>query len=126
MASDAEAPRWDKTILVVEDNDDLRQIFADSLKFSGFSVREASDGLEALHVIENTPPDLVVLDLVLPTLDGLSVRDEILAHVETRRIPIVIVTGSAEEFSHKLRGDCVLRKPVAPDTLVATVRNCLG
>jgi CheY-like chemotaxis protein len=110
--------RWVKTILLVEDDDDLRQMFADALRFAGFKVQQASDGLEALRILENGSPDLIVLDLVLPGVDGLSVRDEILAHIETRDIPIVIVTGSAETFAHRLRGDCVLRKPVLPDKLV--------
>lgn len=125
VPSDDQHPRWSKTILIVEDDGDLRHMFADALKFSGFSVQEAANGLEALRMIEDDPPDLVVLDVVLPVLDGLSVRDEILAHARTRDIPIVVVTGSVDEPGKKLRADCVLRKPVAPDTLVATVRKCL-
>jgi CheY-like chemotaxis protein len=115
-----------RTILLVEDNDDLRHMFADALRFAGFNVVEARDGLAALHVLENHHPDLIVLDLVLPGVDGLSIRDEILAHTETRDIPIVIVTGSAETFGRRLRDDCVLRKPVMPDKLVKTVRKCLS
>ena len=116
---------WVKTILLVEDDDDLRQMFADALRFAGFNVRQAPDGLHALRILETESPDLIVLDLVLPGVDGLSVRDEILAHLETRHIPIVIVTGSADTFADRLRGDCVLRKPVMPDKLVETVRKCL-
>ena len=100
-------------------------MFAISLTLAGFRVREASDGPEALRAIEDDPPDLVLLDIGLPTLDGLSVRDEILAHVETADIPIVIVTGAAERHHQQLREDCVLRKPVTPERVVATVRECL-
>jgi DNA-binding response OmpR family regulator len=114
-----------KKILLVEDDDDLRHMFADALRFAGFDVTQAPDGLAALHILENGHPDLIVLDLVLPGIDGLSIRDEILAHTETRRIPIVIVTGSAEAFGRRIRNDCVLHKPVMPDKLVRTVRNCL-
>jgi CheY-like chemotaxis protein len=88
-------------------------------------VREAADGPEALRTIESYPPNLVLLDIGLPTLDGLSVRDEIRAHAETRDIPIVIVTGGADRHKHRLRNDCVLRKPVTFDRLIATVREWL-
>lgn len=125
MSSVGDVGDRSKTILIVEDSDDLRELFVDTLRFSGFRVLEARDGVDALRIIENRPPDLVVLDLGLPTLDGLSVRDEILSHLNTRDIPIVVVTGSAQQFADKLRGDCVLQKPVAPAQLVATIRNCL-
>ena len=118
-------PRWHTSILIVEDDDDLREVFAKSLTLAGFRVREATDGPEALRAIESQPTDLVVLDIGLRTLDGLSVRDEILAHAETRDIPIVIVTADADRYAHRLRNDCVLRKPVTPDHLIATVRECL-
>jgi DNA-binding response OmpR family regulator len=119
------APPWQKTVLVVEDDTDLRHVFANALRFAGFMVREASDGVQALHMIEGDPPNLIVLDLYLPMLDGLSVRDEVRAHEETRRTRILIVTGSPEDFGQRLRGDYVLRKPVTPDHLVAAVRACL-
>ena len=125
MSLNGPGPLWAKTILLVEDNDDLRQMFADALRFAGFVVVQASDGLQALRILENDRPDLLVLDIVLPSVDGLSIRDEILAHTDTKDIPIVIVTGSAETFSHRLRNDCVLRKPVLPDQLVKTVRACM-
>ena len=117
--------RWHATILIVEDDDDLREVFARALSLAGFRVREAADGPAALRLIESYPPDLVLLDIGLPTLDGLSVRDEILAHAETRDMPIVIVTAGADRHAHRLRDDCVLRKPVTTDRLIATVRDCL-
>ena len=61
---------------------------------AGYEVEEARDGLEALHMIENRPPDLVVLDLMLHALDGVSVQQELAARAVTRQIPVVIVTGS--------------------------------
>ncbi len=126
MSPDIEGgPLWQKSVLVVEDDIDLRHVFANALRFAGFVVREASDGLQALHMIEGNPPNLIVLDLYLPMLDGLSVRDEVRANKETRGTRILIVTGSPEDFGPRLRGDFVLRKPVTPDHLVAAVRHCL-
>ena len=119
------ATLWKKTVLVVEDDHDLRYVFASALRCAGYLVQEAADGLQALHMIEGNPPQLIVLDLYLPRLDGLSVRDEVLAHEETRGIQIVVVTGSSEDFGERLSGDFVLRKPVTPDRLVAAVRHRL-
>jgi two-component system response regulator MprA len=111
-------------ILIVEDDEELRRMFRTSLLLEGFDVEEAADGLEALARIDYEPPDLVVLDLLLPTLDGVAVRQEIAAHAITRQIPVVVVTGSTINID-ALNVDCVLHKPVTADALVAAVRRCL-
>lgn len=113
-----------KRILVVEDNADLRRLFRTALSLAGYHVDEAADGLDALRIIENSAPDLVVLDLMLRSLDGRSVQQELAAHAFTRDIPIVVVTGSLLEISG-VNVSCVLRKPVMPDQLVDTVRHCI-
>jgi DNA-binding response OmpR family regulator len=112
------------TVLVVEDDASLRQMYRTALGLAGFLVVEAEDGLQALHCIEGQPPDLVILDLLLPTVSGLIVQQEIAANAQTRNIPIVIVTGSDLDLGPTY-GPCVLRKPVSPDKLIATVRACL-
>jgi len=111
-------------ILIVEDDADLRRMFRTALSLAGYDVEEAGDGIEALHLIENRPPDLVVLDLVLRSLDGMSVQQELASCAATRRIPIVIVTGSDLD-TDGLDVACVLRKPVMPDELIRTVAQCL-
>jgi DNA-binding response OmpR family regulator len=111
-------------ILIVEDDADLRRVWRLALQLEGFDIEEAGDGIMALRRLDNHPPDLVVLDLGLPALGGLSVQQEIAAHALTRAIPIVIVTGSVEDLSH-VDVSCVLRKPVGPEQVVATVRRCL-
>ena len=113
-----------KRILVVEDNTDLRRMFKTALSLAGFDVDEAGDGIEALQIIELRPPDLVVLDLMLRALDGLSVQQELAARTATAHIPVVIVTGSTISTDN-VDVACVLRKPVMPDELVRTVRQCL-
>ena len=118
-------PRWQHTVLIVEDDGDLRGLFADWLAFAGFRVQQAGDGLAALRLLETDTPNAVVLDLMLPTLNGLAVREEILAHAETWDIPIIVVTGAAEQFGPQLRLACVLRKPVTADLLIRTVRDSL-
>src|SRR5438046_1825280 len=111
-------------ILIVEDNADLRRLFRTALSLAGYDVEEASDGVEALRLIENRPPDLVVLDLILRSLDGVSVQQDLASRALTSRIPIVIVTGSDMD-TEAMNVACVLRKPVMPDELVRTVRQWL-
>jgi CheY-like chemotaxis protein len=114
-----------KRILIVDDDADLRRMFRLALTVAGYDVEEAGDGLDALQLVENNPPDLVVLDLVLRSLDGFSVQQELAARAFTRHIPIVVVTGSTLDTT-SLDVACVLRKPVMPDDLVRTVAQCLA
>jgi CheY-like chemotaxis protein len=113
-----------KTVLVVEDDTALRRLFTTALALAGFTVQEAPNGYEAMHSVERQPPDLIVLDLLLPGFGGLAVQQEITERAATKLIPIVIVTGSNRDLDH-LPVACVLRKPVDPDALVETVRKCL-
>jgi DNA-binding response OmpR family regulator len=114
-----------KAVLIVEDDIDLRLLYRTALSWNGFDVREAPDGIAALVEIEQHRPDLVVLDLGLPRLGGLSVQQELAAHVQTRRIPIVVVTGSTENLAD-IPVDCVLKKPATPERLVEVVQTCLA
>lgn len=114
-----------KRILIVEDDADLRRLFRTTLAIEGFEVEETGTGLDALRSIENRAPDLVVLDLMLPGLDGISVSQDIAGRALTNQIPVVVVTGSAIPAS-ALRVACLLRKPVDPDELVRVVRQCLA
>lgn len=113
------------TVLVVEDDPALRRMYRTALALAGFNVVEADDGLAALHFLDHSAPDVVVLDLMLPTISGLIVQQEIAAHAHTRRIPIVIVTGSNMSLDH-VEVPCVLRKPVYPESVVDAVRSCLA
>jgi CheY-like chemotaxis protein len=114
-----------QTILVVEDDEDLRRLFRTALILAGFDVIEAGDGLEALLRIDQSPPDLVVLDIVLPRLSGIAVQQEIAAQAVTRQIPIVVITGSNLE-PDAMQVACFLRKPVSPEQLVEAVERCLA
>jgi two-component system response regulator RpaA len=100
-------------------------MYRTALALAGFDVIEASDGLSALHILEQRKADIVVLDLMLPILDGLTVQQEIAAQAHTRDIPVVIVTGSTMPLDD-VNVPCILRKPVAPEDLVVAVRRCLA
>jgi two-component system cell cycle response regulator DivK len=113
------------TILIVEDDVDLRRMFRTALTLDGFRTIESGDGLNALHILDSDPPDLVVLDLGLPLVSGQVVRQEIAAQAHTRHIRVVVVTGSAGAHDD-MDVACVLRKPVTPEELVRVVRTCLA
>ena len=116
------APR--QTILIVEDDDELRRMYRDALALEGFDIAEARSGFEALRWLDTNRPDLIVLDLLLPGVDGFSVRNDLAAGAHTRHIPVVVVTGSTEALG-TVDVDCVLRKPVETDELIQAVRKCL-
>ena len=113
-----------RVILIVEDDGSLRAVWRTALRLEGFEVIEAGDGLEALKLIEASPPDLVLLDLGLPVVDGVSVRKDLAAQIFSRNIPIVVITGSTDDLSY-LDVNCVLRKPVTVDHVVRVVHRCI-
>jgi two-component system cell cycle response regulator len=92
---------------------------------SGYCVREARSGFEALRMLDSSPVDIVVLDLMLPGVDGFMVRDELASSPGTRSIPIVIVTGASGDLEY-LDVPCLLRKPITAEQLLNAVRRCLG
>ena len=114
-----------KRILVVEDDLELRQMFKMALNFSGYSVVEAGDGLEALRLLDDDVIDLVVLDLGLPLINGRVVLQEIASLADWREVPmIIVVTG--EPGPHRLpQAACVLTKPITPERLIGAVRRCM-
>jgi DNA-binding response OmpR family regulator len=120
-----EKSRPPKSVLIVEDNDDLRDLFGYWLKRDGFDVLMAADGTVALRIIENCTPDLVVLDLHLRTLDGLSVRQDIAANARTCHIPVIVVTGTTVENIAPLNAARVLCKPVDREVLLSAVHAAI-
>jgi DNA-binding response OmpR family regulator len=112
-------------ILVVEDDPNLRRMYRTALTLHGFHVDVGADGLAALRKIEDDPPDLVVLDLHLPLIDGLAVMSELRARSDTWAIPIVVVTGSDYQYA-VAQASVILRKPCSPEKLIETVERHLA
>jgi len=114
-----------KRILIVEDDADLRTMFQIALSLAGFDAAEARNGYEALQRVDDDPPDLIVLDIGLPDVDGSVVLQDLVEQGLARRIPVVVVTARTEPIEH-VNVHCVLRKPVDPYELVRTVKACLS
>ena len=114
-----------KRVLIVEDDQELRRLYRQALVLGGYDVKEARGGFEALRHLDHQTPDIVVLDLAMPGVDGYAVRNELAAQAHTRHIPIVVITGSTEDLQW-LDVKCLLRKPVQPDDLLRTVAQCLA
>lgn len=115
-----------KHVLIVDDEKRIREVVEYALQKDGFRVSSVADGLAALSAVELDPPDLVVLDVMLPGLDGLSVCRKIRAQ---RATPILFLSARADEVDRivglELGGDDYLVKPFSPRELVARVRAVL-
>lgn len=114
------------TILVVEDEDILREVIVDYLIEEGYQVLEAGDGEEALELFQLNSVDLVILDIVLPKLDGWSVCRRIR---KSSGIPIIMLTARSDEddslLGYELGADDYLIKPYSPRVLMAKVKRFL-
>ena len=117
-------------ILVVDDYQDAREMYAEYLQFSGFRVAEAKNGNEAVEQAFALKPDLILMDLSLPGMDGWEATRRLKADDATRRIPIVALTGhalaGASEGAKRAGCDSFVTKPCLPDDLVVEVRRMLS
>ena len=118
-----------KKILVVEDNTKLLELLRLNLKAAGFAVATATNGIEALKKAHSLSPDLVLLDLVLPELDGFAVCETLRKGPATASIPIVVLTGlnnDSARCASLQAGTCdFVTKPVNPRHLVARIKELL-
>ena len=117
-------PSSSPRILIVEDDHQLRELYRAMLTAEGFIVDVVTDGLNALWRLDESTPELVVLDLDLPRLSGHAVHQEIAANPRTRQTSIVVATADPGDL---VENDnlCILRKPIDPAVMLATVHRCL-
>lgn len=116
-------------ILIVEDESAIRELLAVNLKHSGYEVAQAHDCKEAKQSIRDSPPDLIVLDWMLPDLPGLELAKLLRQDARTRELPILLLTARAQE-SDKLSGfdagaDDYLTKPFSTRELLARIKSLL-
>jgi two-component system, cell cycle response regulator DivK len=123
-------PAIEKTILMVEDNEDNRIIYATALRYCGYAVIEAITGTEGVRLARERLPDLILMDISVPELDGWEATAVLKADPATAHIPIVAVTAHAlpgdEERSVAAGCNGYLAKPITPADLVAEVDRRFG
>jgi two-component system, cell cycle response regulator DivK len=128
MTVHSDAPR--PLVLVVEDYQDAREMYAAYLSFSGYRVAEATNGVEAIEKTLELMPDLILMDLALPRMDGWEATRRLKLDERTRHIPIVALTGHAlaghAEGARQAGCDAFVTKPCLPDALVAEIQRMLA
>jgi CheY-like chemotaxis protein len=119
-----------KTILVVDDNPDARFVYHAALEYGGYDVIEALDGREGLTRAQQVQPDLIIMDVSMPILDGLSAAEMLRADPATANIPILGVTGEDFSLDDRRRALQVFthlyRKPLPPKELMRVVGVQIG
>jgi two-component system, cell cycle response regulator DivK len=115
-----------KCILVVEDQEDNRQILRDLLTSGGFDMIEAENGADAIAAAEANRPDLILMDIQLPILDGYEATRRIKANPDLKSIPIIVVTSYAlsgdEDKARRAGCDDYVAKPFSPRELLAKIK----
>ena len=118
-----------KKILIIEDEQDVVRLLAARLTHSGFETVIAADGVQGVQFTHKEKPDLIILDLMLPAGDGLSVLENLRLSAYSRYIPVVILTGvKDEEYKNKViqKGvEAYFEKPYNPDELINLIKDIL-
>ncbi len=118
-----------KNILVVEDQEDNRQILRDLLANAGYHMFEAGDGAEAITTAATLKPDLILMDIQLPIIDGYEATRRIKADPALKGIPIIAVTSYAlsgdEELARRAGCDAYVSKPYSPRKMLAKIKQLL-
>jgi two-component system, cell cycle response regulator DivK len=116
-------------VLIVDDDPDSRDMYMAALASAGFTVEQASDGFEATDKAFRLKPQVILMDLLMPRLDGWDVVEWLKKNPTTRTIPIVAVTGAGPERVRLVKEagcEAVLTKPCDPDVLLATIGRVLA
>ena len=119
-----------KRILVVEDQEDNRQILRDLLGMAGYDMVEAHDGAEGVAKASEHKPDLILMDIQMPVMDGYEATRQIKANPELKGIPVIAVTSYALSGDEQKARDAgcndYIAKPYSPRQMLAKVRGILG
>lgn len=114
-----------REILLVEDDNDIRETLGEVLEEEGYHVTMASNGIEALERLEHTAPNLILLDLMMPGMDGWRFRSEQLRRGASAKVPLLVLSadGQGQGAAQNLAAAGCLRKPVDLDVLLAAVHE---
>jgi DNA-binding response OmpR family regulator len=118
-----------KRVLLVEDDEAVRQLVRVTLQMNEYDVVEAKDGLEGLLFLDMHKPDAVVLDLMMPDVGGERMLAQLRATVETKRVPVIIITGKPEvapEVIGLVGKENFFPKPFDPDAVIGRLKALIG
>ena len=119
----------DITILIADDEPNQLELMDYNLRNAGFSIIKASNGLDALELIENTTPDLIILDWMMPKMSGIDVCRTLRSRSETKLLPIIILSARSEDSDKSLGldngADDYISKPFSPKELLSRVKALL-
>jgi DNA-binding response OmpR family regulator len=118
-----------KRVLLVEDDESVRQLVRVTLQMHDYDVVEAKDGLEGLLFLDMHKPDAVILDLMMPDVGGERMLAQLRATVQTKKIPVVIITGKPEvapEVIGLVGKENFFPKPFDPDAVIARLQAMIG
>lgn len=118
-----------QSILIIEDNEQNRYLVTFLLERAGYEVWAAADGIRGIEVARQSPPDLIVLDIQLPKMDGYAVARALRGYASLKHTPIVAVTSYAMpgDWEKALEAGCnaYIEKPINPDTFVTEIKTVL-
>ena len=118
----------EKTVLIIEDEEDAAELFAEMMRVSGFRVLKTSSGAPALAMMSNEKPDIVILDIMMPEIDGYTVNTRLQEKDETRSIPVIILTAKGQMRDLFALGTNIvafMEKPFDPKGLRDKIRELL-
>jgi DNA-binding response OmpR family regulator len=124
------ADRDQPVVLAADDDEDILELVTFRLERSGYTVVQARDGEQALNLAQEKQPDLALLDVMMPKLDGFEVTRRLRANEATSRMPIILLTARAQDADVQegfdAGADDYIRKPFSPQELRARVQSILG
>jgi DNA-binding response OmpR family regulator len=130
MTDGQAAPREQPLVLCADDEDDIRRLVAFRLGRAGYTVLEAHDGEEALEIALRERPDLAVLDVMMPKMDGYELTRRLREEEATSKMPIILLTARAQDtdvdHGFDVGADDYIRKPFSPQELSRRVQAILG
>lgn len=125
----ASLPRIKPLILVVDDYGDAREMYAEYLEYEGFRVEQAANGQEALERVSRHAPDVILMDLSLPVMDGWEATRRLKSSPQTRHIPVIALTGHAlsgtADTAARAGCDAFVTKPCLPEDLVKEIKKAM-
>ena len=128
--TDPHLPASKRTIMVVDDNPDIVIIVTTILEAKGYVVQSASSGQEALSLLKGQKPDLIILDIMMPQMDGLEVLTRLKADQSTASIPVILLTAKIQEndiiAGYKAGAEYYITKPFTPTQVLEGINLILG